>query len=99
MWPVAEVLNSELPHLVNEIQTQLLWLKAISIPEWLKLHYHWMYSCHITWNLSSGCIVRYPNTLNNTIKERGICRMTFGKKIRKSRVCQCIIMVLRAILY
>ena len=30
MCPVAEVLNLELLHLVNEIQTQLLWLKPIS---------------------------------------------------------------------
>jgi hypothetical protein len=35
---VTEVLNSELPHLVSEIQTQPLWLKPISsTTEWLKL--------------------------------------------------------------
>ena len=98
MWPVAEVLNSELPHLVNEIQTQLLWLKHISIPEWLKIHHYWMYSCRITWNIFSRCIVRYPITLNNIMWARGICRTTFEKKIRISWVCQCIIKVLRAIL-
>ena len=37
--PVAEVLNSELPHLVSEIQTQPLWLKPISTTEWLKLRH------------------------------------------------------------
>ena len=82
MWLVAEVLNSKLPHLVNKIQTQLLWLKHISVPEWLKIHHYWMYSCHITWNLFSSCIVRYPITLNNIMMARGICRTTFEKKIR-----------------
>src|ERR1700683_4026919 len=38
-YPVAEVLNSELPHLVSEIQTQPLWLKPISSTEWLKLRH------------------------------------------------------------
>ena len=97
--PVAEVLNSELPHLVSEIQTQPLWLKPISTTEWLKLRHFWMYSCQITWNISSRCIVRCPRILNNIIKAKGVCRTTFGKKIRISWVCQYIIRVLKAILW
>ena len=96
---LCEVLNSELPHLVNEIQTQLLWLKHISVPEWLKIHHYWTYSCHITWNLSSRCIVGYSISLNNIMRARHICRTTFEKKIRKFWVCQWIIKVLKAILW
>jgi len=99
MYPVAEVLNSELPHLVSEIQTQPLWLKPISTTEWLKLRHFWTYSCQITWNISSRCIVRCSRILNNIIKAKGVCRTTFGKKIRISWVCQYIIRVLKAILW
>ena len=99
MWLVAEVLNSELPHLVNEIQTQPLWLKPISTPEWMKLHHFWMYSCHITWEISSRCIVKYLRMVNNIIKAKGVCKMTFGKKSRILWVCQWIIKVLKAILW
>jgi hypothetical protein len=90
MCPVAEVLNSELLHGVNKIQTQLLWLKPISTPEWLELHHSWIYSSHITWDVSSRCILRYPRTVYNIIKAKVVCRMTLGKKIRKFWVCQCI---------
>ena len=80
MWPVSEVLNSELPHLVNEIQTQPLWLKPISTPEWMKLHHFWMYSCRITREISSRCIVKYLRMVNNIIKAKGVCRTTFGEE-------------------
>ena len=98
-WLVAEVLNSELPHLVNEIQTQPLWLKPISTTEWMKPRRFWMYSCHITWDISSRRIVRYPRIVNNIIKAKGVCRTTFGKKTRKLWVCQWIIKVIKAILW
>src|ERR1700683_3447642 len=68
--PECVVLNSELPHLVNEIQTQLLWLKPISTPEWLELCRSWTYSCQITLDISSRCILRYPRTVNNIIKPK-----------------------------
>ena len=85
--PCGQVLNLELLHLVNEIQTQPLWLKPISTTEWLKLCHFWMYFCQITWNISSRCIVRCPRILNNIIKAKGVCKTTFGKKIRISWVC------------
>ena len=87
---VAEVLNLELPHLVNEIQTQTLWLK---------LHHFWAYSCQITWNIFNGCITRCLRILNNIIKAKGVCKMTFGNKIRKSWICKYIIRVLKAIIW
>ena len=99
MCPVAEVLNSELLYLVNEIQTQLLWLKPISTPEWLELHHSWMHSFQITRDISSRCIVRCLRTVNNIIKAKGVCRTTFRKKVRIFWVCQCIIEVLKAILW
>jgi hypothetical protein len=34
---LTEVLNSKLPHLASEIQTQPMWLKVNLSPEWLKL--------------------------------------------------------------
>ena len=99
MCPVAEVLNLELLHLVNEIQTQLLWLKPISTPGWLELCCSWTYFCQITWDIYSRCILRCSRTVNNTIKAKGVCRMTFGKKERLFWVCQCIIKVLKAIIW
>ena len=99
MSPVAKVLNSELPHLVNEIQTQLLWLKPISTPEWLELCCSWMYFCQMTWDIYSRCILRCFRTVNGIIKAKGVCRMTFGKKERLFWVCQCIIKVLKAIIW
>ena len=99
MYPVAEVLNSELPHLVNEIQTQPLWLKPIFTTEWLKLCHFWTYSCQIIWNISSRCIVRCSRILNNIIMAKRVCKMTFEKKIRIFWVCQCIIRVLKPILW
>ena len=98
MCSVAEVLNSELPHLANEIQTQLLWLKPISTPECLELQHSWIYSSHITLDLSNICIVRYHRTVNDIIKAKVVCKMTFGKKVRIFWVCLCIIKVLKAIL-
>ena len=64
-----------------------------------KLRHFWTYSCHITWNMSNRYIVRCQKILNNIIKAKGVCRMTFGKKIRISWVCQYIIRVLKAILW
>ena len=80
MYLVAKVLNLELPHLVNKIQTQLLWLKPISTPEWLELCCSWMYFCQMTWDIYSRCILRCFRIVNGIIKAKEVCRMTFGKK-------------------
>ena len=76
-----------------------MWLKPISTTEWLKLHHFWTYSCQTTWNISSRCIVRCSRILNNIIKGKRVCKMTFEKKIRILWVCQCIIRVLKPILW
>jgi hypothetical protein len=90
MYLVAKVLNLELPHLVNEIQTQPLWLKPISTPEWLKLCHSWTHSCQITWDTSSRCIVRCPKIINNIIKAKGVCETAFGKKVIKGKGLCCV---------
>ena len=74
------VLNSEIPHLVSEIQTQPQWLKPISASEWLKLCHYWTYSGQITWRVSSRCIVRCPIVINNIVKVKAICKTTFWEE-------------------
>jgi hypothetical protein len=44
-------------------------------PKWLKLHNYWIYSSHITGNLSNRCIARYPRTEIDIIKANVVCRM------------------------
>ena len=71
MSPNVAVLNSELPHLVSEIQTQ---------PKWLKLCHYQMYSGQITWHVSSRYIVRCPIIIYNIVKVKAVCKTTFWEE-------------------